>query len=66
MVRLELECIPCSEVRNRHGKGPVRYEADLPDWLCAAAVIAFHSNHEGHTMKVVADGEQIYPPAIED
>ncbi len=64
MIKMEVTCTDCSEggrVPKHKRREPVSVEKEVPEYLCAAVVLALHSAHEGHALRIVADGVQFFP-----
>lgn len=60
-MRSFIECIPCTE-REYKRREPISADlTDVPGHLLSAVVTAFHADHEGHALRLVIDGRQIYP-----
>ena len=58
-----VECLRCLKALERNQKVPVRMELGEHKELM---LLAFHSNHEGHELRIVMDGQQIFPPENSD
>jgi hypothetical protein len=51
-VHLEVDCLKCS----------TGIKVNVPREYVGAVTICFHSEHEGHRVRLVVDGAQLYPP----
>lgn len=58
VVALRIECTKC-------GPSPTKpnFEATIPIWLASGLLLAFHSAHEGHPLRITADGVT-YEPGV--
>lgn len=52
-IDLRIECIKCS--------GTFPFHETVPAYLVSGIIIAYHSAHEGHLLRIIADGTTYEP-----
>lgn len=61
-MRSFVECTRCLKMLEHQRRYPLRVDlSTTPDHLIAAMIVSLHAMHEGHELRMVIDGEQIFP-----
>jgi hypothetical protein len=53
LVELRVRCIVCKDAPT--------FAEDAPAYLVSGLIIAFHANHEGHQLEIIANGRTYCP-----